>query len=285
MSRYTPLKVLKNFQLIRPGGLGIRKVLITVQFTLSLVFIVSALIFYKQLDHYLHLEYGFSQENILNVELQGQSYEQVASQLAQVNTVEEISGCWFIPASGVSIGKNVKVKEEAEPVSLNYMAVTPNYFENHQIPLIAGRSFTLEKAKSELVINEKAVRALGFSSPQEAIGVTLLVTDGQESKEAYSAVITGVIRDFQDAMPIEEQHAMLLQYEPDKIKIANVRILPTDVRQTLTSLRESWEHIDKPHFLYDFSLLLYLQHKQQHQESLLCHFVKKYLLCSLLCPS
>ncbi len=244
MSRYTPLMVLKNFRIIRPGGLGIRKVLITAQFTISLVFITTALIFYQQLDQYLHLEYGFSQENILNVELQGQSYDPVAYQLGQVATVETISGSWFVPGSGISMGKNVKREAEDEATNLNYMVVTSNYFDNHQIPIIAGRSFTARNAGTEVVVNEKAIQQLGFGTPQEAVSTTLLLPD---SEVATEVLIVGVIEDFQDGMPTEEVRPMLLYYDSAKINVANVRILPTDVRTTLADLRKQWTQVDPQH--------------------------------------
>ncbi len=247
MSRYSPLQVLKNFKLVRPGGLGMRKILITLQFTFSLVFVISALIFYKQLDHYLHMEYGFSKENILNVELQGQEYDKVASQLAQVNAVEDISGSWYVPASGIQIGKEVRIKETAEPLYLNYMAVTPNYFVNHQIPLLAGKTFSLENPLQEIVINQKAVGLLGLNSPQEAIGTTLLVEDTEATAGYRNVVVVGVIRDFQGNLPIEELQPMMLDYDPANIKIANVRILPADIRETMASLEESWQAIDPLH--------------------------------------
>jgi putative ABC transport system permease protein len=246
MSHYTPLKVLRNFTPMRSGGVGTRKVLITVQFTFSLIFIVSALIFYRQLNHYLHLEYGFSQENILNVELQGQPYEQAHHQLSQVASVEDISGCWFIPASGVTIGKNVQLNEEDQVRNFNYMAVTPNYFSNHQIPMLAGRTFSTENAQSEVVINEKALEALGFADPQQAVGTTLLL-DGGPQKNGSLVQVTGVIRDFQDGLPIQDINALLLQYDAQNIKIANVRVLPTDIQQTLTDLNNRWSEIDPMH--------------------------------------
>jgi len=246
MSRYTPLMVLKNFKIIRPGGLGIRKMMITTQFTISLMFIVTALIFYQQLDQYLHLEYGFSKENILNVDLQGQSYEPVAHQLAQVNTVETISGCWFVPGSGFTMGKDVKREAEDETTNLSYMVVTPNYFNNHQIPITAGRTFTLENAHSEVVLNEKAVQLLGFTHPQEAIGTPLIIS---EFGETTTPLIVGVVKDFQDGMPMQEMNPLLLHYDSAKIKVANVRILPTDVRSTLADLKASWKQVDPQHAL------------------------------------
>ncbi|MEM9831580.1 MAG: ABC transporter permease [Bacteroidota bacterium] len=246
MSRYTPLMVLKNFKIIRPGGLGVRKVMITAQFTISLMFIVTAIIFYQQLDQYLHLEYGFSKENILNVDLQGQSYESVAHQLGQVNTVETISGCWFVPGSGITMGKDVKREEDDEMTNLSYMVATPNYFDNHQIPIVAGRSFTVENARSEVVLNEKAIELLGFTHPQEAVGTPLIIS---EFGETATPLIVGVVKDFQDGMPVGAMNPLLLHYDSAKIKVANVRILPTDVRSTLADLEVSWKQIDPQHAL------------------------------------
>ncbi len=253
MSRYSPVQVLKNFRLVRPGGLNIRKVLITLQFALSLIFVLSTIILFKQFNHYLHIEYGFAKENILNVALQGQDFELVSNRLSQVNTVGEISGCWFNPASGVTMGTQVKLAEEGEGIQMNYMIVTPNYFENHEIPIVAGNSFRMENATghsspsghsaSEVVINEKAARLLGFDNPQEAIGSTLLV-DGFEDG---SASIAGVVRDFQDRLAMQEINPLILYYDPARIKIANVRVLPTDIRQILTELEESWATIDPAH--------------------------------------
>ena len=246
MSRYTPLMVLKNFKIIRPGGIRIRQVMITTQFTISLMFIVTGLVFYQQLDRYLHLEYGFSQENILNVDLQGQSYEPVAHQLGQVATVETISGCWFVPGSGITMGKDVRREAEDEATNLSYMVVTPNYFDNHQIPIIAGRSFTVENARSEVVLNEKAVQRLGFAHPQDAIGTPLVIS---EFEATTTPLIVGVVKDFQDGMPTQEMNPLLLHYDSAKIKVANLRILPTDIRTTLADLGANWKQVDPQHAL------------------------------------
>jgi len=243
MCRYSPLRVLKNFEKVRPKGLGFRKVMITIQFTISLTFIITALIFYQQLDKYLHLEYGFSQENILNVDLQGQSYEPITHHLSQISAVETISGCWFVPGSGVTMGMNVKRTEGDEAINLRYMVVTPNYFENHQIPMVAGRSFTMANARSEVVLNEKAARLLGYEYPQDAIGSTLNIS---ELGKANSQIV-GVVQDFQDGMPTEAISPLLLHYDSTKIKVANVKILPTDVSRTLSDLATSWKQLDPRH--------------------------------------
>ncbi len=244
ISNYSPIQIFRIFKINKQSGLSIRKVLITLQFTLSLIFVISTLLFYHQVRHYLNFEYGFNQENLVYVDLQGQDYQIVAQEYSKLPDVVDISGCWFPPSSGVSIGINVKREEQDDYININTMAVTPNFIENHGINFIAGSTFGLDNPKGEVVLNQKTVSALGFQNSHQALGQTVVVRDNDKT---YAATITGIVEDFHYELLMRDIYPLMLHYIPENIKYANIKIIPTDISNTLGSMKKVWNSIDPVH--------------------------------------
>ena len=108
LSRFKPIKVLRNQEGLRPGRLGVRKVLSIFQFAVSLIFIISSILIFNQSRHFLRFNYEFNPNNLVNVELQNNDYRLVARELGTVPGVSGISACDYIPVTGRSEGASIK---------------------------------------------------------------------------------------------------------------------------------------------------------------------------------
>src|SRR3546814_3710419 len=81
-----------------------RKVLAICQFVISLFFITTSLLLVKQFRHFMHFEYGFNSENIINVQLHGNDHLKVAHAFSSVPGVSTISACNYVPSTGTNNG-------------------------------------------------------------------------------------------------------------------------------------------------------------------------------------
>ncbi|MEQ9443650.1 MAG: FtsX-like permease family protein [Cyclobacteriaceae bacterium] len=253
LSTYRPIKVLKNLESMQAGKLGMRKVLSSSQFIISLFFIVTSLLIYKQFKHYMAFDYGFTSEGMINVSLQGNNYQLVANELNSVAGVADVSASKYLPATGYNDGADLrKAGSEDEYTYFITLPVDEHFLDNLEIDVIAGRN--LPEADSGLnpmiVVNEAAVKALGYEHPDDMLGLVLDSKWGEEYLE-----VIGVVKDFRVDIPInrDETRPMLLANQPDAFKYANVKIASGDLVGTLDKLKEAWKQIDPVHpFEYEF---------------------------------
>lgn len=202
-SRVNTVSVLKGVVQNGKGGRGIllRKGLIVFQFLIAQVFIIGSIVVHQQLKFALHKDLGFNKEGIVTVPIpyyvrNDPQYKD--KQFVLKNELQHQAGI-----QGVSLGSRpmdntmfgnimIRYRDTTKVQSqINMKFADTDYLKLYGFKLLAGRNFVASDTMNELVINEKAVKAFGFSSPEEAIG-QILVTPGNNKR--YPVV--GVVADF-----------------------------------------------------------------------------------------
>jgi len=94
--------------------------------------------------------------------------------------------------NGYSSSQYEYAQEGKEPVQRQVFKkwVDTGYLNVYEIPLLAGRNIRASDTTNEFVINETAVQAFGFKSPQDAVGKFI----GQPTQTKFP--IVGVVKDF-----------------------------------------------------------------------------------------
>lgn len=252
LSTYQPIKALKDLSGMKPGKLGLRKVLSVVQFVVSLFFIVTSTLIYNQFEYFLKFDYGFTSANIVNVELQGVDYRKLKNEFSSVPGVTAISAADIIPATGRSNGVQLKkVNSADEFVDGHILNVDENFLDNLDLKLIAGKNLPppVDSAGVSVIVNETALKKLGYTNPHEIVGQVL------ETKWSTSMKVTGVVSDFQYNALINT-HAvgpLVLANNADQYIYLNIKLNSPDVMATVSRLEEKWKQIDPVHpFKYGF---------------------------------
>ncbi|WPP48603.1 ABC transporter permease [Catalinimonas niigatensis] len=243
LSRFNPVQVLKNLSGMKVmKGMNWRKALITTQFALSFIFLLSSLIIYQQFQYSINKDLGFESENILQVDLQGTSYEQYRQLVNQHKDVQGISATSYVLGSGFVHADYFK-KAADDSLLINYVSASPSFVENMELKVIAGSNFS-EQLNAEheefVVLNEYAVNALGYTSPTEAVG-ELLTIGNQEVR------IRGVVKDFHYLPVMERIESFALRYRPQEFAHMQIKLSSTNIQATLTELEELWQQLDEVH--------------------------------------
>jgi putative ABC transport system permease protein len=250
MSRYQPINALKNLA-GSPGKLGMRKALGISQFIVSLFFITTSILIYKQFEHYISFDYGFRTKNIINVELQGVAYEKLSNELHGVPGVTAISACDVIPAAGMSNGNEIrKAGTNDEYTSNDLLHTDENFIETFEIELLAGRNFAHGEATHNIVVNEAMVKHFGFRQPSEIIDEVLETKWGGEQWK-----VIGVVKDFRYRHLINshEIKPLVVRNQPDQFRYLNVKVTSRDLKATIAYLERKWKRIDPIHQMrYEF---------------------------------
>ncbi|QHT69649.1 FtsX-like permease family protein [Rhodocytophaga rosea] len=253
LSGFQPVYVLKNLDRMRPGKLGMRKVLSVFQFVISLFFITSSILIYKQFQHFLEFDYKFNTNNIINIELQGNDYQKVSAQLRSIPGVSAISATDIIPATGTSNGIGLrKPGTEAEFTNMWILHTDEKFIDNLQIKLLAGKHLPAsgESADRFILVNESAVKELGYTHPSQIIGQTLEVNWNKEVVE-----VIGVVENFRYKLLLNtnEIGPLVLHNQPENFKYVNVQVAGNGLNGTISKIEDTWKNIDPIHPLkYEF---------------------------------
>jgi len=153
LSKLTPIKTLENFSanIGKSKKLTLRKFLVVLQFSVSLFLIISTILIYFQLNHLLKAEYGFDQNNIVNVKLQGLDYETLSNEFSRNPSIETISASSFVPGTGISYQTVVKNPDMIDrDIETYYISVNQEFIPNLDIKIKAGSNFPKAGSKKDL---------------------------------------------------------------------------------------------------------------------------------------
>jgi ABC-type antimicrobial peptide transport system permease subunit len=246
-SRIHAVRVLKDTSLLRVfRRVNLRKGLIILQYTFSLMFISATVIGYKQYRGFLAYDLGFTTANVLNIRLQGNKGDLLAKELAELPAVAGISKSLLVTNVGSFTGTQARFTKSTDSTHAWQNSVNEHYLPLHGHRFVAGGNFTAGTGKgeeSEVIVNERLLSKLRISSqdPHRAIGQMLTV-------EGKQLVIVGVLKDFHYGTLDHEIAPTLLRYTADAPGgYLNVKIASPNPVATLQSIEKAWKKIDKVH--------------------------------------
>jgi putative ABC transport system permease protein len=223
LSRFQPIKVLKGLSTMKLfTNIRLRKTLLVLQFSFSLIFILCVVVVFNQLQLLMRADHGFAMENRMVIGLSNTSSTVLKNELLKFSSIESVSASSHVPAAGRSYVEDYKRSlDEKDWTGLYYYATDEDYLKNLDIPLIAGRYYVGEAGASNrnfIVLNEEAVKAFHFASPLEAIGQEIILKKDSTRKE-----IIGVVKDYNHQILLEKMGPLALVYNPDEYTILQVK--------------------------------------------------------------
>lgn len=267
LSSFQPVRVLKGkFNARLFGGIGLRKAMIVTQFAVSLIALVTLLVFYRQSTYMATADYGFTRDGIVTIAVQPQSYARIAAAFAAVAGVEQVSATSELFGFFGGDRKFVKRDKQADSLSASYYSITPSIIQSMGLTLVAGETVVVtdaEKAGHFVVINEAACRELRFQSLADAIGKEIWVTD----RTPYH--ISGVVKDFHYASFQHSIKPLLLVYNPAEFRTLNLKITAGAGKEIASRLEAVWKKI-YPHQRFEmdwYDKALYAQNL--HEDDLI----------------
>ncbi len=223
LSRFQPIKVLKSLNNVRLfSNMRMRKTLLVAQFTFSLIFILSVIVVFNQLQLFMRADHGFNMKEKMIVSLNNTNHQTLKTELLKYNNIESVTAVSHIPAAGFTFGDGFKKSlDEKEWTSLSYFAVDEDYLKNIEVGLKAGKYFSSENGASNknfIVLNESALEVFRFKSSEEAIGQEII-----QQKDSSRKMIIGVVRNYNHQMLMEKLEPMALVYNPTEFRILQVK--------------------------------------------------------------
>ncbi len=194
MSRFKPVKVLKGlfFPKNRSGPFNVRKALVIIQFSISLILIICTVVITGQLNFLKNTNLGFDKKNIIYMNTNSHIEKKYETVKAELLKNSDITGVTIKDIQPQYLVWNTNIvwegRKSREPLQWELTAVGYDYIDLMGLDLLEGRNFSREISsdkKNAFIVNEEAVKEMGLSSP---IGKAITVEDWKKG------VIIGVVK-------------------------------------------------------------------------------------------
>jgi putative ABC transport system permease protein len=255
LSSFRPIQALQSSQkilgssafekIITPGF--VRKILVTLQFSISIFLIIGTLVIFRQFNHMKSQNMGFNQEQVLVIDIPGDTtisnkIDVIKNQLLQITAVKSVSAASSIPGSGHgALTMNVSQSGGSEIKVINTYLADEKFIETLDIELVKGRFFSKEFStdpQQAFVINEAAVRFLGWDN---AIDKKIVSPLGQDGK------VVGVVKDFNYKSLHTSIEPLIIMNTPNSQGYLLVRIVSDHVPETVAQITNAWKSFDDSH--------------------------------------
>lgn len=205
LSSFNTVEVLKRKAEKLSGGFSLRKALVVLQFTASLILIAGTFTIYRQVMFMRSQDKGLTMDQMLVIDgprvLDWKDRKGLRSkfitfknELKNITGVESVATSGAIPGGGYNWGTGIRKdgtqREESKDGAIVW--VDPDFVPTYGIPLIAGRNFNPEvrSAMESVLINESTLSSLGLGTPEEALDERIILGDGD------TVAILGVLKNY-----------------------------------------------------------------------------------------
>jgi putative ABC transport system permease protein len=197
----------------KSNGISLKKILVTIQFSISVFMLIVAFIIYRQTNFMMTKGLGFNSQTMLfsNIVTSKEgSFEQLKQRLIEHREIKNACVSDYIPfilPGGDDL--NWEGGKPDEKVFVRYSKISYDFVPTFELKMLAGRNFSREYPadRNKCLINETAVNVFGWKEP---IGKRI-----NASGKYYEVV--GVIKDYtvQSVFNPDEPH--LYRLLPDSV--------------------------------------------------------------------
>ncbi len=198
---FTPQQVFKKMKFSDSGTFSVRKLLVIMQFALSIALIAGTLTVFRQMHFVRNMDMGFNSEQKLIIPIRAERsagldfYEQAKQEFINNPSISNACMARAIPGVGGLLSFDVWLVGQSDNKlqPMEFSMIDNDYLQIFDIPILAGRTFSSSPADiyHSVVINETARKAFGFNSNEEALGKA--INPGYETETPLT--IIGVSKD------------------------------------------------------------------------------------------
>jgi putative ABC transport system permease protein len=255
LTRFRPAGVLKGTTaLTGSGSAGVRQVLVIIQFAVLISLMFATVVVYRQVRFALNEGLRLDKDQVLAVVTNCSG--------PFVTEVRKLPGvraavCSASAPFGFSTSSGGALAPNGTEITLSSFAVEPGFFEFYGVRPLAGRLFS-KKLTSDVgpkhgngtfigpvILNETAVRQLGFASNQAALGQTIRVPPGRFNLP-YTSEIVGVVPDFPTSSIHRPIAAAAFHTDAGFFSVVSIRLAGRQIPETLEAISGLWKRVGEP---------------------------------------
>jgi putative ABC transport system permease protein len=286
LAAFKPIRVLKGKFSNSLSAITFRKALVVFQFTISAALIIAAFAIGKQMHYLRSKDLGFTKDQQLVVPLRSSNakriYSNLKNEIKNLPQASAVGASLYYPGIFNPSDQNFHLPENTVKESVNARMnwVDFDYMRTLDLKPVAGRLYS-EQFQSDtnfnIVLNEAAVKKIGFKSPEDAISKTIIF-DWQDS--AYRYTVVGVVKDFNFQSLREPINPYGFQVTTRGFNYIIVHMKPGDPRNLISSVESSWKKLN-PDEPFEYSFLDQDFEKNYKAESRLAGLVRNFMIVAI----
>jgi len=276
VSAFRPIQTLKTGVVRNTGSLKVRQSLVMLQFGVLVLLILATAVIHRQTQFALHEALRIDRDQVLLVSFRDPKIRQGFQEALRVMPgVEAVTSSHTAPTNRGTLQLSVE-RSGGSQAALQFTPVDFDFHEFYGLRPLAGRSFSRERGvdavatgaeatQLSLIVNEAATRALGFATPEHALGQTLKIKEWSPHLR-YS--IVGVIADFPvDSIRVAIQPTVYF-VDQSRLTLISARLSEQRIPETLARIDQLWRSSGEPRpierqFLDEYYESLYTDVRQQ----------------------
>ncbi|MEP6728589.1 MAG: ABC transporter permease, partial [Bacteroidota bacterium] len=242
LSKFNPVSILKGSLSKGSSNAVLRRALVVVQFSISMIMLICTWVVYGQLKYLRNVDLGFNKEQILS--LTANSNNDIRSKIKdfkmEIRTNPQVIAFSSSENTPGSPNMNfnlfsVETKKGYIDQGLDTYSIDENFVPTLGMKITQGRNFTgVSDTLHSIIVNENLVKYFAWDN---AIGKRIKFP-GDTS--GYFMEVVGVVKDFNQKSLYNAIAPLLLRYRPTSNNI-QMKLNPKTIAAALTSIEKSWK--------------------------------------------
>jgi putative ABC transport system permease protein len=264
LSSFNPVKVLKGKLANSLAVVAVRRSLVIFQFTISIVLIIASVVIARQMHYVRTAELGFAKDQQITIPLRSATsklqYTALKNEIKNSTRVLSVGASMYYPGIDNAYDnvyyKDGQTMNDATYTKMNY--VDEEFMHTLDLKAAAGRLFSprflSDTTDNRIVINETAIKQMGFASAQKAVGQKIHF---DLQGKTYDFEIIGVVRDFhfQDLhVPVAPYGFQLVPANSGSFNYMTIHARAGNMIQVLKGIENAWHKYD-PNEPFEYNFL------------------------------
>jgi putative ABC transport system permease protein len=254
ISSFQPATIIKGFKTKNSRSSILRKSLLVIQYSISIVLIISATIMLRQIDFLFTTDLGYNKDQAIMCEIndnpKNPKYNSLKEALLQNASISFVSAASRLPSTDLGNRSYLQKVGTEKGRLMGIVHTDYDYFETFGIKPVKGRLFNKvvqTDAEESLILNESAAKLLGLG--ENPIGKMV-----SESWRGSNLRVIGIVPDFHFESLYTEITPTAFVIDPDYCGQMVIKMKAGNISNTLKFIDETWSNF-YPDWLFSYRFL------------------------------
>lgn len=239
LSSFLPVSALKGRVSGARGGAAFRRGLVVAQFAITIGLMAATGVLYRQVEYMRAKDLGFASEHVVVLQVPDGSTPQLIARLTQNPAVVSAGAASDLPPDRFFRSAPVAALDGAQLEQwMRIVVVDYDLMQTLRLRLLAGREFSAQLGRDPteaLILSEAGARALGWDSPQDAVGKRCRI-DGERT-------VVGVVGDLHYEPLQAAIEPVAFEPRPEWTHLVAARLRAGQIPQALSAIEATWAEL------------------------------------------
>ncbi len=255
LSSFKPISVLKGSFKNSTGGIRLRKILVVLQFTISIALMVGTGIVFQQMRFIYNTDMGYDRDQVISIQQSGDAASRTSTLKTELLRNKNIISVGTSSSRiGQQPGRTTIFPEGATSetnIITSIMIADESFIPTMDMEMIVGRNFSIDFADSlSMIINEEMMRLLKWD---ESIGKKISLQTGQNTTDLTAYTVIGVVKDFHFATVRHKLEPLFMLYDKENGALS-IKIKAGNTKETVDYIATTWKEVN-PGATFEYAFL------------------------------